>query len=125
MTDVKPAEVTSIGDRRRILELEAANEDLKRKLAQAMKVVKPSLVLERAGCHHFGTPLVYDREEKVECGECGATLNPYEVLRRIAHAEMNFCHQLNDLRKEAERLVGEVKTLKAARARLRRETGQK
>jgi hypothetical protein len=113
-------EISSLTDRRKIAALEARAADLEHKLAAAMSVVKPSLAIERAGCHHFGVPLVSDRTPTVTCSDCGAALDPYEVLRKIAHREVNFCYQLNDLRAEARTLAAEVARLKAQRARLRR-----
>lgn len=120
---IAPAEVSSLGDRRRISSLEASIADLQHKLVEAMQRAKPALSVERTGCYHFGTPQVFDREERVVCGDCGAEMNPYEVLRRIAHHEVNFCYRLNALRAEAKALGEEVKRLKATRSRLRRARG--
>lgn len=121
MTDADVApEVSSLTDRRRIASLEAAKADLERRLAEAMSVAKPAMAYKRDDCLHFGTPQVSDRTPEVTCGDCGAALDPYEVLRKIAHREVNFCYTLNDLRKEAKQLAEDVKRLKATRARLRR-----
>jgi hypothetical protein len=118
---VEIADVSSLSDRRRIASLEASKADLERKLAEAMGRARPALDLKHDDCRHFGAPQVHDHTESVTCVDCGAELNPYDVLRKIAHREFNFCYQLNLLREEAERLGVEVKRLKATRSRLGRE----
>lgn len=119
-TDPVP-EIASIGDRRRIRELELQRDDLERKLAAALERAQPAITYSRDECYHFGAPKVSDRTPSVTCGDCGAELDPYEVLRKIAHREFNFCYQLNALRDEATRLVADVKRLKAQRSRLARQ----
>ena len=116
-TDV---EVTSLTDRRKIKALEIQVEDLSAKLARALDRVQPGLSkAPHTECYHRGSFLVSDHNLEVTCKLCGAKMDPYVVLRKIAHREVNFCYQLNDLRAESERLAKEIKTLKAARARLR------
>lgn len=113
-------EIRSLGDARRIQSLEAANADLERRLAQANAVVRPTMETPLPDCRHFGTPQVSQNLPEVTCGDCGKAMDPYVILRAIAHREMNFCHSINDLRKEQRDLLAEVKKLKAARARLRK-----
>jgi hypothetical protein len=123
--DVALSDVTSLSDRRKIVSLEARNADLEHKLSEAMSEamgrVRPTVTIEHDRCLHLGTPQVHDRTELVTCGDCGVALNPYQILRRIAHREVNFCHQLQGLRDELVRVGKEVTSLKSTRARLRRE----
>jgi phage shock protein A len=114
-------EIVSLDDRRRIRELEAQRDDLERKLAAALDRANPAITYQRDECYHHGAPKVSDRTPSVTCGDCGAELDPYDVLRKIAHREFNFCYQLNALREEAARLDAEVKRLKASRSRLKRQ----
>ncbi len=110
----------SLDDRRKIKDLEAKNADLEKKLAAALNTVQPQLTTVRGDCLHFGGFTVSDTELEVNCKPCGAKMDPYEVLRMIAHRETNFCYTLNSLRTEAHQLRNEVAKLKAARARMRR-----
>lgn len=123
--DTPIAEVSNIDDRRRIRDLEAKSADLERKLADALLAAqgraRPALEYTRDECYHYGAPKVSDQTPSVTCGDCGVELDPYDVLRAIAHREFNFCYQLNALREESRRLQDEIKRLKATRARLRRE----
>ena len=117
--------ISSLGDRRRIAELEEANAELRERLAESADPDRPAMSIERAGCAHYGETQVRENEESITCVGCGAELNPYEVLRRIAHREVMFCYTLARLREEAEQLNEEVKRLKATRSRMRREAGAK
>lgn len=81
----------------------------------------PAMKLERTACHHFGPAQISDGVERAVCSDCGCDLNPYVLLRQIAHKEINFCYSLDRLRKEAKELADEVKELKAIRSRLRSE----
>lgn len=83
------------------------------------ELIKPGIKYERHGCNHMGTTVVSDTIERVTCSECGCDLNPYVLLRRIAHREMNFCYGMESLRREANDLRDEVGKLKALRSRLR------
>lgn len=46
-------------------------------------------------------------------------MDPYVVLRKIAHREVNFCYTLNGLRDEKKNLTAEVEKLKAQRSSLK------
>jgi hypothetical protein len=119
--DATDVGVVSLDDRRKIRDLEASKADLERRLAEALGRVQPAM--ERAAhtaCYHSGGFVVEDELLQVTCAQCGAICEPYEVLRKIAHREVNFCYTLNSLRTEAERLRAEVEKLKAARSRIRR-----
>lgn len=113
--------VVSLDDRRRIKDLEAGKADLERRLAEALGRVQPALNRERGQCSHHGGYTVSDTDLEVTCNLCDAKVDPYEVLRSIAHREVNFCYTLNSLRDESERLRKEVDKLKAARGRIRRQ----
>ena len=60
-----------------------------------------------------------DHKQEVNCRGCGEEMDPYVVLRKIAHREVNFCYTLNGLRDEKKALVDEVAKLKAQRSSLR------
>lgn len=113
--------VVSLSDRRRIRDLENQTADLERKLAAALKGIQPGLERERGGdCLHQGAFIVSDNTLEVTCKRCDAKMDPYDVLRKIAHRETNFCYTLTSLRQEREQLAGEVEKLKTARSRIRR-----
>ena len=112
--------VVSLDDRRKIRDLEAKAADLEQRLAEALGRVRPAMEREHGQCLHMGAYVVSDDDLEVTCKACGAEVEPYEVLRRIAHREVNFCYTLNSLRTEAEQLRAEVDKLKAARSRIRR-----
>lgn len=112
--------VVSLSDRRRIKDLESQTADLERKLAAALKGIQPGLETERGDCLHQGSFIVSDNTLEVTCKRCDAKMDPYDVLRKIAHRETNFCYTLTALRKEREQLAGEVEKLKTARSRIRR-----
>lgn len=118
--DQTDVHVVSLDDRRRIKDLEAKNAILEQQLAEAKGLIKPAIERERGECLHHGGYTVSDDDMRVSCKLCGEEVDPYEVLRRIAHREVNFCYTLNSLRKEAEQLRAEVERLKAARSRIRR-----
>ncbi len=85
----------------------------------------PSLTLHN-GKHGYqcGIPprvMVLDKEPRVECKTCGATLSAIGVLREYARGERNFCYTLTHLRKELRDLTTEIAKLKALRLRLRGE----
>ena len=54
-------------------------------------------------CRHRSI-LVDEKENLVECGECGAKLNPIAILLRFATEESNWEYQRNELRKVAAKL---------------------
>lgn len=112
--------VVSLDDRRRIRSLEAQVDDLSRKLATALERVKPELTrAAHTECYHSGGFEVADQNQEVKCKACGALMDPYVVLRKIAHREVNFCYTLNALREEKTLLEKQVKTLRGTRSRLR------
>lgn len=118
-TDV---EVTSITDRRRIKQLEAQVEVLERRLGTALDRAQPGLEKKLGEqCHHHGAFEVADHDMSITCKVCGAEMDPYVVLRKIAHREVNFCYTLNALREETSRLTAEIPKLKAKRSTLKRE----
>lgn len=113
--------VVSLADRRRILDLEAQVADLGRQLAEAMQRAKPGIDKKLpTKCYHHGRFTVADHDQLVECIDCGSAMDPYVVLRKIAHREINFCYTLNALRDERKKIYEEVQKLKAQRSRLRR-----
>lgn len=112
--------VVNLGDRRRILALEAQVKDLGSRLAEALQRAKPVLDVRHSSCIHLGTFNVDDNKPEVCCAECGAVVDPYVVLRKLARREVNFCYSLNDLQKKQKELAKEVDTLRAAKSRLRR-----
>lgn len=115
-------EMTSLDDRRRIRSLEAQMADLEAKLAEAKSVLRPALDAKHSSCtHHGAAPQIDDHRNEVTCGDCGAVLDPYEILRRIARREVNFCYRTNSLREEQAKLEREVSALKARRAALKRD----
>lgn len=112
--------VTSLTDRRRIKALETQVEDLAAKLAAASGRVKPGLTkVVGAECRHHGSYEVSDHNLEVRCNDCNLLVDPYMVLRQIAHREVNFCYALNALRDESKLLTKQNQALKAKRARLR------
>lgn len=123
--DVGIAEVTSLTDRRKIGALEAQVGDLTDKLARALDRAQPGLTKALGNeCYHHGTFQVSDTKLEVTCKLCGALQDPYAVLRKIAHREVNFCYQLNGLRDEAQRLALETKRAKATLARVKSQTSK-
>lgn len=114
--------VVSLDDRRKIAALQAQVADLERKLGEALDRVTPGLS-KKIGieCFHHGTFEVADHTMSVSCNLCGAEMDPYTVLRKIAHREVNFCYQLNSLRAESDRLAAEIPKLKARRSTLKRD----
>lgn len=118
-TDGTDVGLVSLDDRRKIRALEAQVDTLTRQLSEARERVRPALENKRGECLHFNGFLVSDNEPVVTCGDCGAVVEPYMVLRKIAHREMSFCYTLNALREETKRLNKEVDSLKGKRARLR------
>ena len=112
--------VFSLGDRRRIRELEVQVEDLGRRLAETSGQLHPGLTKKLANeCCHRGRFEVADLLLEVRCIECDALMDPYVVLRKIAHREVNFCYTLNALRLEKETLSKDVERMKAQRSSLR------
>lgn len=115
-------EVVSLNDRRKIAALNAQVADLERKLADALDRATPGLSKKMGGeCYHHGTFEVADHTMSVTCKLCGAEMDPFTVLRKIAHREVNFCYQLNSLREESSRLAAEIPKLKARRSTLKRD----
>lgn len=112
--------VVNIGDRRRIRELEVQAEDLSRRLAEALGRAQPGISKAMPSeCYHHGSFEVEDHKLEVNCKQCGALMDPYVVLRKIAHREVNFCYTLNGLRDEKVKLTVEVEKLKALRSSLK------
>jgi hypothetical protein len=118
MSDV---EIGSLSDRRRIKALEAQIADLDARLAEAKSVAVPTLAKKLGNkCLHNTRYTVDEHKPEVTCNGCGSVMDAHFVLRKIAHREVNFCYQLNHLRKETETLTAEVEKLKRARANLKR-----
>lgn len=112
--------VTSLDDRRKIRSLEKQVDDLTQRLTDALGQVKPALSRTINDCRHLGTGYeVSDNVPEVRCKGCNGLVDPYDVLREIAHEEVAFCYRSNELRAEAARLAKEVESLKGKRARLR------
>ena len=117
---VEPAPLSSLDDRRRIRTLEAQVQELEGRLAAALRTVQPAMEIDRSGCHHYGGTIVDDDAPRILCKECGEKLDPYAVLRRLAHEETRFCYSLNALREEQKRLAEEVEALKRKRGEQQR-----
>lgn len=118
--------IVSLGDRRRIRELETQVASLDRQLAAALDRAAPGLTRKLQNeCYHHGRFEVEDHTMAVRCMDCDALMDPYVVLRKIAHREVNFCYQLNGLRDEKKRLTEEVTKLKAQRSSLRSQIKRK
>lgn len=113
--------VSSLDDRRKILALQARADELEVRLAAALRTVQPVLSVQRDACRHYGVTLVSDNTPSITCRECGAELDPFDVLRRLAHEETVFCHSLSDLREERRKLGEETERLKAKRSAVARD----
>lgn len=118
--DIQVTSVTSLDDRRRIKSLEAQVAGLQQELSDTRARAQPGAGISHSSCGHYGGSVVDDNKQLVACASCGERLDPYVVLRRIAHREVNFCYTLNSLREETARLDAEVRRLKASRSRLKR-----
>jgi len=59
-------------------------------------------------CQHRGPFVVDTTLASVECGECGAMLNPLFVLERLAHNETYWNARTRDLQKYLDRLNKEI-----------------
>lgn len=120
VTDATDVGIVNLTDRRKIAALETKVEGLERELADARAgKVTPAITRDLATCHHHARFLVAENTPEVKCEACGAIVDPYEVLRRIAMREVNFCYTLSTLRKEATDLRAEVDKLKDKRSYLR------
>ena len=111
--------VHSLGDRRRIRDLEAQVAKLEERLAGALSNPVPGLTRHHGECFHSGSFEVSDTDMVVTCKGCGERVDPYVVLRKIAHREVNFCYTLASLRAESARLDKETKAARATLSRLR------
>lgn len=113
--------VSSLDDRRRIKSLEAQVADLEAKLARASGRVEPALEkIVSDECHHLVGFFVSDHDMEVTCKACGKPMDPYVVLRKIAHREVNFAYTSNSLREEQSALRRENEKLKSQRSSLKR-----
>lgn len=118
-------EISSLDDRRKIASLELRIQDLQTRLGEMSGLLVPALADHHASCIHFGRFTVSDNRLEVNCQECGALVDPYFVLRKIAHREVNFCYQINHLRKDRETLGAEVAKLKSQRSSLNQQVKKK
>jgi hypothetical protein len=116
-TDHTDVTVHSLGDRRRIRELEAQIAKLEERLGLAIGTLTPGLTRKHGECFHSGSFEVSDTDMVVTCKACGERIDPYVVLRKIAHREVNFCYTLASLRAESAQLE---KSIKAGRSTLSR-----
>lgn len=112
--------VVSLGDRRRIKDLEREKANLEARVAELLGNVKPAMNRKIGECYHSAGFTISDKTPEVTCDQCGALVDPYMVLRKISDREVNFCYTLNSLRKEREVLDGEVRKLRETKARLKR-----
>lgn len=121
--DATDVTVINLSDRRKITALQAQVADLEAKLAEASSVVRPALTKKlHTECYHQGVFEVADHELEVTCQVCGAKMDPYEVLRKIAHREVNFAYTMNHLRKERDTLTRDIERLKSKLSRLKTAT---
>lgn len=112
--------VVSLGDRRRIKELEREKAHLEARVAELLGNVKPAMNRKIGECYHSAGFTIADKTPEVTCDQCGALVDPYMVLRKISQREVNFCYTLNSLRKESEVLDTEVRKLRETKSRLKR-----
>lgn len=119
VTEHTDVHVVSLTDRRKIRALELQVENLTRDLEEARGAVKPVLNRMRGQCFHSGRFEVADHEPSITCKQCGAVVDPFLVLRKIATRELNFSYQLNALRAEHKELTEAVAKLKGQRTRQR------
>lgn len=112
--------VVSLGDRRRIKDLEREKANLEARVAELLGQVKPAMHRKIGECYHSAGFTISDKTPEVTCDQCGAIVDPYMVLRKISDREVNFCYTLNSLRKEREVLDVEVRKLRETKARIKR-----
>lgn len=60
-------------------------------------------------CPHKGPFLLSKEEWSVECGDCGALLNPIWCLMKLANKEAYWNQRLDDLREYVTKLDEEIK----------------
>ena len=92
--------------------------------AEARKAPRegPPLLLKRhdyLACQHDHVK-VYETQSRIDCADCGAVVEPMEVMRRFARQELNFWWTCEQKKNERDKLLAEVEALKCERARLRR-----
>lgn len=119
VTESTDVHVVSLTDRRKIQALERQVENLTNELSAALGRARPALERAHGKCYHSAAFEVCENTPEVRCKACGDVVDPYDVLRRIAMREVNFCYTLNGLRDETKRLTKEVEQLKGKRARQR------
>lgn len=118
-TDRTDVTVHSLGDRRRIRDLEAQIAQLEQRLADSISNPVPGLTRKHGECFHSGTFEVSDTDMRVTCKACGEQIDPYVVLRKIAHREVNFCYTLASLRAESKQLEASIKRARTTLSRLK------
>lgn len=83
----------------------------------ATSVTKPSFLDGKCSLHL--RVKVSMHKAVVECSDCGAPLDPLQVLREFARGERHFANQLEHLRQEKANLGMEVEALKKQKQNLR------
>lgn len=68
-------------------------------------LVRPYEVMKDGGCSHFLTHYIVDEKlAEVECGTCGAKLNPMWVLGQLANMDRRYEEAATRYQEEMKRL---------------------
>lgn len=116
---------SDIGIRRQWKQMRARLAELERLYASRFQYQVPTTTIAvrdtalGAKCQLHLHVKVSMHAARVECADCGAPLDPLQVLREFAREERHFADQLEHLRQEKANLGKEIEALKKQKQNLR------
>lgn len=115
-------DVDDLGRMRELKRMRARLSELETLYASRFRFQVPTALSTREQvkrCSVHPHVVVDDHAAKVTCSECGAQLDPLDVLRQFARHERSFAFTLEHLRHEKDGLTKEITELKRQKSQLR------